>query len=101
MFAATTAQSQALMPHGSNPLMPGMSYNAHSSHGQTPTSIKTVKPPEYFPEWKDAGFDEGFFLGAQVACRVIFVVDAGMSKCFMTRTDYNDLGPAGISDFAL
>lgn len=24
-----------------------------SGHSQTPTSVKTVKPPDYFPEWKD------------------------------------------------
>ncbi|KAG9199490.1 Actin-like protein arp9 (SWI/SNF complex component arp9) [Epicoccum nigrum] len=101
LFAATTAQSQALMPHGSNPLMPGMSHNAHSSHGQTPTSIKTVKPPEYFPEWKDVGFDESAFLGAQVAAKVIFVVDQGQSKGYMTRLDYNDQGPQGIHDYSL
>ncbi|KAJ4313425.1 Actin-like protein arp9 (SWI/SNF complex component arp9) [Neodidymelliopsis sp. IMI 364377] len=101
LFAATTAQSQNLMPHGSNPLMPGMSHNSHSSHGQTPTSIKVVKPPEYFPEWKDVGFDESAFLGAQVAAKVIFVVDQGQSKGYMTRPDYNDQGPQGIHDYSL
>ncbi|KAH6616398.1 actin-domain-containing protein [Boeremia exigua] len=101
LFAATTAQSQNFMPHGGNPLMPSMSHNAHSSHGQTPTSIKTVKPPEYFPEWKDVGFDESAFLGAQVAAKVIFVVDQGQSKGYMTRPDYNDQGPQGIHDYSL
>jgi actin-related protein 9 len=59
---------------------------------------------DYFPEWKDVGYDEAFFLGAQVLCRVIFVTDAGSvgaSKCFMTRSDYNELGPGGIGEFAL
>ncbi|KAJ4993973.1 hypothetical protein SVAN01_00450 [Stagonosporopsis vannaccii] len=101
LFAATTAQSQNFVPHGGNPLMPGMSHNAHSSHGQTPTSIKTVKAPEYFPEWKDVGFDESAFLGAQVAAKVIFVVDQGQSKGYMTRPDYNDQGPQGIHDYSL
>ncbi|KZM21995.1 Feruloyl esterase [Ascochyta rabiei] len=101
LFAATTAQSQNLMPHSGNPLMPGLSHNAHSSHGQTPTSIKTVKPPEYFPEWKDVGFDESAFLGAQIAAKVIFVVDQGQSKGYMTRPDYNDQGPQGIHDYSL
>jgi actin-related protein 9 len=90
------------MPPGSNPLMQGMSsHNTHSSHGQTPTSIKLVKPPEYFPEWKDVGFDESAFLGAQVAAKVIFVVDQGNSKGYMTRPDYNDQGPTGIHDYSL
>ncbi|KAF2473319.1 uncharacterized protein BDR25DRAFT_332922 [Lindgomyces ingoldianus] len=103
LLAATTAQNPHLMPPGSNPLgMPGMSsHNQHSSHGQTPTSIKFVKPPEYFPEWKDVGFDESAFLGAQVAAKVIFVVDQGQSKGYMTRPDYNDQGPMGIHDYSL
>lgn len=101
LLAATTAQTQHLMPHGSNPLMPGMSHSTHSSHGQTPTSIKFVKAPEYFPEWKDVGFDESTFLGAQVAAKVLFVVDQGQSKGYMTRPDYNDQGPPGIHDYSL
>ncbi|KAL6706529.1 Actin-like protein arp9 [Coniothyrium glycines] len=101
LFAATTAQSQHLTPHGSNPSTFGMSHNTHSSHGQTPTSIKLVKPPEYFPEWKDVGFDESAFLGAQVAAKVIFVVDQGQSKGYMSRPDYNDQGPQGIHEYSL
>ncbi|KAL8941760.1 MAG: hypothetical protein Q9211_001690, partial [Gyalolechia sp. 1 TL-2023] len=65
----------------------------HSGHGQTPTSIKLTKMPEYFPEWKDVGTEEAAFLGAQVAAKVVFVVDQGLSKGFMSRTEYNDLGP--------
>jgi actin-related protein 9 len=73
-------------------------------HNQTPTSIKTVKPPEYFPEWKDpsvSGMEEADFLGAQVAAKVLFVVDGGISKGFLTRGEYNDMGPAGIHDCAM
>lgn len=77
------------------------SQSAHSSHGQTPTSIKTAKVPEYFPEWKETGYDEAMFLGAQVAAKVLFVVDQGLSKGFMTRTDYNNEGPVGISEYSL
>ncbi|KAL8900059.1 MAG: hypothetical protein Q9192_001271 [Flavoplaca navasiana] len=73
----------------------------HSGHGQTPTSIKLVKMPEYFPEWKDAGTEEAAFLGAQVAAKVVFVVDQGLSKGFMSRTEYNDLGPQGIHEFCM
>ncbi|KAI4251967.1 MAG: hypothetical protein L6R42_008167, partial [Xanthoria sp. 1 TBL-2021] len=73
----------------------------HSGHGQTPTSIKLMKMPEYFPEWKDAGIEEAAFLGAQVAAKVVFVVDQGLSKGFMSRTEYNDLGPQGIHEFCI
>ncbi|KKY19791.1 putative chromatin remodeling complex subunit [Phaeomoniella chlamydospora] len=80
------------------------SFDQRHGHSQTPTSIKTVKGPEYFPEWKDAnysGMEEASFLGAQVAAKVIFVVDQGVSKGFFTRSEYNDMGPAGIHEYAM
>ena len=60
--------------------------------------MKFLKAPEYFPEWKDVGMEEACFLGAQVAAKVIFVVDQGLSKGYMSRTEYNDLGPQGIHE---
>ncbi|KAF2457838.1 hypothetical protein BDY21DRAFT_342929 [Lineolata rhizophorae] len=99
LFAATTSQNPHLNP-GSQ-IQPMHTHNTHSSHGQTPTSIKTAKIPEYFPEWKEAGFDEATFLGAQVAAKVFFVVDQSGSKAYMTRTDYNDQGPSGIHEFSV
>ncbi|KAI9886845.1 MAG: Actin-like protein arp9 (SWI/SNF complex component arp9) [Watsoniomyces obsoletus] len=111
LLAATTASNPALQQHpptnASTP--PSMTNNSphhhhhqvHSSHGQTPTSIKFLKPPEYFPEWKEVGYEEAVFLGAQVAAKVVFVVDQGLSKGFMTRAEYNELGPQGIHDCAL
>ncbi|KIW08081.1 uncharacterized protein PV09_01021 [Verruconis gallopava] len=111
LLAATT---QHLNPHAiaqqqhlgtSTPGGPGSSTggagNVHSSHGQTPTSVKYARVGDYFPEWKEVGYNEAYFLGAQVLCRVIFVTDAAQTKCFMTRTDYNELGPNGIGEFAL
>lgn len=85
---------------------PMMDPHIHHYRGfsQSPTSIKTVKVPDYFPEWKHAsvaGMEEAAFLGAQVAGKVIFMVDAGQNKGFMSRTEYNDLGPAGIHDYAM
>ena len=44
------------------------------------------------------GMEEAGFLGAQVAAKVVFVVDQGISKGFMSRTEYNDLGPQGIHE---
>ncbi|KIV84745.1 hypothetical protein PV11_00505 [Exophiala sideris] len=88
-------------------LQPGLDPSMHFSHrgfSQSPTSIKTVKPPDYFPDWKDpsvSGMEEAGFLGAQVAAKVVFMVDQGNSKGFLTRSEYNDLGPAGIHECAL
>lgn len=102
LLAATTAQNPHLL-HPSSTAPPSIhgSHSLHSSHGQTPTSIKFAKPPEYFPEWKEVGYDEAVFLGAQVAAKVLFIVDQGVGKGYMTRPDYNDSGPQGIHDFSI
>jgi actin-related protein 9 len=97
LLTAVTSQNPHLNPQAALPS--GHSQNVHSSHGQTPTSAKFAKPGDYFPEWKEVGFDEAQFLGAQVMAKVLFVVDQGQSKGFMTRNDYNEYGPAGIAEF--
>ncbi|TGO09589.1 hypothetical protein BTUL_0160g00050 [Botrytis tulipae] len=92
LLAATTASNPALNPNIS-------SFNSganaqHSSHSQSPTSIKLATPPGYFPEWKT--YEEAVFLGSQVAAKVIFVVDQGLSKGFLSRVDFNEEGPTAI-----
>lgn len=106
--------------HANNPANPGLlnpasaagapdhvhqhSHHRSAGHGQTPTSIKTLKAPEYFPEWKDSrvsGMEEAGFLGAQVAAKVVFVVDQGLTKGFLPRGEYNEGGPGGIHDYSL
>lgn len=159
--AAFNTPTPSGMPHGVNPLLvaathanSGMSdpnslvaaHHRSGGHAQTPTSVKQLKPPEYFPEWKDQGrsdtgnsnsnatanpppkapatpsgsapsagaantsrgggganigMEEAVFLGAQVAAKVVFVVDQGASKGFMSRLEYNEAGPTGIHEYAL
>jgi actin-related protein 9 len=92
LLAATTASNPAL-----NPNLSVTSYNgthSHSSHSQSPTSIKVASPPGYFPEWKL--YEEAVFLGSQVAAKVIFVVDQGLSKGFLSRVEFNEEGPTAI-----
>ncbi|KFY56288.1 hypothetical protein V496_06733 [Pseudogymnoascus sp. VKM F-4515 (FW-2607)] len=102
LLAATTASNPALNPNVSiASSFGGGSSGGHSSHGQTPTSIKIAKVPEYFPEFKNEGFEECVFLGAQVAAKVIFVQDQGVSNGFMSRVQYNENGPSGIHDVGL
>jgi actin-related protein 9 len=99
LHAALTAQNPQLPPPQPNNLHPPMPHGFHSSsHAQSPTTVKLAKIPDYFPEWKEAGYDEAAFLGAQVAGKLLFIVDGGASKGYMTRTDYNDQGPGGIHD---
>lgn len=47
------------------------------------------------------GTEEVGFLGAQIAAKLVFVVDQGSSKGFMSRTEYNELGPMGIHECCL
>ncbi|KAK0112075.1 Actin-like protein arp9 (SWI/SNF complex component arp9) [Cadophora gregata f. sp. sojae] len=97
LLAATTASHQALNPNLSSASFGGQ--QTHSSHSQSPTSIKVAGPPTYFPEWKS--FDEAVFLGAQVAAKVIFVVDQGASKGFLSRVEFNEEGPTAIHQVGL
>ena len=78
-----------------NPLHQGGGQQ-HSSHSLSPMNMKFAKAPEYFPEWKDVGFEEAAFLGSQVAAKVVFVVDQGINRGFLSRVEYNELGPGGV-----
>ena len=58
--------------------------------------------PEYFSEWKDHGWDEAAFLGAQILSHVGIVQEfQGVEgeQFFMKRVDYNKQGPRGIHRF--
>ena len=92
LLAATTASNPALNPNLSVTSYSGT--HSHSSHSQSPTSIKVASPPSYFPEWKQ--YEEAVFLGSQVAAKVIFVVDQGLSKGFLSRVEFNEEGPTAI-----
>ncbi|KAH8802718.1 hypothetical protein F5884DRAFT_836650 [Xylogone sp. PMI_703] len=99
LLAATTASNPALNPNSSMASPYGDSRHTHSSHSQTPTSIKVVSAPTYFPEWKS--YEEAVFLGAQVAAKVIFVTDQGVSKGFLSRVEFNEEGPSAIHQVGL
>lgn len=124
---ANTPTNQNANPATANNDPNAPSHHSSTAHSQTPTSVKALKPPEYFPEWKDQGnsnapgatgaggsntadgtsggrghgMEEAIFLGAQVAAKVIFVLDQGLSKGFLSRVEYNESGPAAIHDYAL
>lgn len=92
LLAATTASNPALNPNLSIASYSG--HQTHSSHSQSPTSIKVASPPTYFPQWKT--YEEAVFLGSQIAAKVIFVVDQGLSKGFLSRVEFNEDGPSAI-----
>lgn len=109
------------MPSGAPGMDPSMvSHHRSSGHSQTPTSAKTLRLPEYFSEFKDQGnsntpgastgpgasdgghgSEEAGFLGAQMAAKVFFVVDQGLTKGYMSRLEYNDNGPSAIHEYIL
>lgn len=93
LLAATSASARAMDPQPLALPYGGASFG-HSSHSQSPTSIKIATPPTYFPEWKS--HEEAVFVGSQVAAKVIFVVDQGLSKGFLSRVEFNEEGPAAI-----
>ncbi|KAG4031281.1 hypothetical protein MFRU_009g00710 [Monilinia fructicola] len=99
LLAATTASNPALNPNLSIASFNSGANAQHSSHSQSPTSIKVATPPGYFPEWKT--YEEAVFLGSQVAAKVIFVVDQGLSKGFLSRVDFNEEGPTAIHQVGL
>ncbi|KAJ5514958.1 hypothetical protein N7463_004510 [Penicillium fimorum] len=119
-----------------NPGIPGtpsmdpsmVSHYRSTGHSQTPTSVKTLKLPEYFPDFKDQGnsnapgassgsaggnpgapgtsqgghgMEEAVFLGTQMAAKVFFVIDQGLSKGYMSRVEYNESGPSAIHEYIL
>lgn len=122
------AATHANAPAPATPIQNDPGYIHRSTgHSQTPTSIKTLKLGDYFPEWKDQsgsnapgatgaggttasssiqgtsgrGAEEAVFLGAQVAAKVVFVIDQGLSKGFLTRVEYNESGPTAIHEFMM
>ena len=114
LLAATTAQNPALgtpraaslHPPGGPQTPGGPPQQQHAQHfggghSQGPSSIRLAKTPEYFPEWKEGGFEEAHFLGAQFAARALFIVDQGADKGYMTRVEYNDEGPMAIHRFSV
>ncbi|KAK2732964.1 Actin-like protein arp9 (SWI/SNF complex component arp9) [Myotisia sp. PD_48] len=127
--AAASLINQSAIASATDPN--ALAHSKSTGHSQTPTSIKFLKPPEYFPEWKaqpgasggsttagggqnggttaaaavpgssNVGMEEAVFLGAQVAAKVVFVLDQGVSKGCLTRVEYNEVGPMAIHDCAL
>lgn len=103
LAAATKHATQQLHPAQAHLQVPGSHHEHihHRGYSQGPTSIKTLRIPEYFSEWKDqstAPVEEASFIGAQTMAKVIFIVDQGQSGCFLTRGNFNDVGPVGIHD---
>lgn len=63
---------------------------------QGPTSLMIAKLPDHFPEWKNRKWEEYSFLGAQIGSKQVFTT--GMEGLFVSRQDYNEVGPSCIWD---
>lgn len=63
---------------------------------QGPTSLMIAKLPDHFPEWKTRKWEDYSFLGAQIGSKQVFTT--GMEGLFVSRQDYNEVGPSCIWD---
>lgn len=91
-------------PSGGTPMYNGGSNNihlanAHQGHGQSPTSIRSAKMPEYFSDWKGRGWEDAAFLGMEIAARPIFT--GSVENTFVSMNDYNEVGPTSIWDIGV
>lgn len=74
---------------------------------QVPTSIKTVKFPDYFPEWKkpketDGSWTDVYFLGGEIYAKQIFGANSNHGgDSFLDAEIYEDRGPQAIWDVVL
>lgn len=84
-------------PIGGAPI--ATSASGHAGHGQVPTQIRVAKPFDYFIEWKNYGWEEASFLGAEIAAQQIF--SGAHENTFASRTDYNAIGPSVVWDLTL
>lgn len=84
--SGTPSYMQAQQPH----------LRGGQGHGQVPVQIKISKTLDYFPEWKNYGWEEASFLGAQIAAKQMF--GGSVEGTYVSRTDYNEMGPAAIWD---
>lgn len=63
---------------------------------QAPTQFTLAKLPEHFPEWKNRNWRDYTFLGAQICAKQILTT--GIEGLFVSRPDYNEIGPTCIGD---
>ncbi|KAJ6153715.1 hypothetical protein N7470_006674 [Penicillium chermesinum] len=121
LLVAATHNNPAMagVPPGTPSMDPaGMSLHRSTGHSQTPNSVKTLRLPEHFSEFKDQGnsnapgstvgptsstashgSEEAGFLGAQMGAKVFFIIDQGATKSFLTRAEYNESGPSAIHEY--
>ncbi|PRT56157.1 Actin-like protein ARP9 [Wickerhamiella sorbophila] len=64
---------------------------------QVPTTIRLAKMADHFPEWKPKGWDTAGFLGAQIGAKQTFT--SGFENLFLSRQDYNEVGPSAAADY--
>lgn len=83
----------------STPIGGGSTLSGHAGHGQVPTQIRLTKQFDYFVEWKHYGWEEASFLGAEIAAQQIF--NGAHENTFVSRTDYNAIGPSAIWELTL
>lgn len=72
------------------------SLEENDSASQAPTQLTLGKLPEHFPEWKNRHWQDYTFLGSQICAKQVFTT--GIEGVFVSRQDYNEIGPTCIGD---
>ncbi|GJE91132.1 actin [Phanerochaete sordida] len=60
-----------------------------------PKSIRTLRIPDYFAEYRDKGDGLASFLGSSIVAKIIFVNEPN-GRNFVTKADYAEKGPKAI-----
>ncbi|EKM50420.1 uncharacterized protein PHACADRAFT_263701 [Phanerochaete carnosa HHB-10118-sp] len=76
-------------------LAPFILSQADQQNEVQPKSIRTLKIPDYFAEYRDRGDGLASFLGSSIVAKIIFVNEPN-GKNFVTKADYAEKGPKVI-----
>ncbi|KAH9939144.1 actin-like ATPase domain-containing protein [Amylocystis lapponica] len=76
-------------------LSPFILGSADPQHNEVqPRSIRTLKVPEYFAEYREKGDGFASFLGSSIVAKVTFTDP--LAKSFVSKADYTSIGPRAI-----
>ncbi|KAH8093315.1 actin-like ATPase domain-containing protein [Cristinia sonorae] len=63
-----------------------------------PKSIKVLKIPDHFAEYREKGDGLASFLGSSIVAKISFTDSSG--KNFVSKADYTNLGPAAVLEMS-
>lgn len=79
-------------------LQPFILSAADQANDVQPRSIRVIKVPDYFAEYRDKGDGLASFLGLSIVAKLVFTDSSG--KNFVSKADYVESGPKVILDMS-